>query len=94
MTSLSVSRRCRRVSRGALLIVTVLMLTGLTGRAQTEAVRCCSRPRVYDGTAMHEGWAVLVRGRMIAAAGPAREPRPCRRAPSAWRCPGSRCCRA
>jgi len=26
--------------------------------------------RVYDGTALHEGWAVLVRGRTIAAAGP------------------------
>ncbi len=71
MTSLSVSRKVyRSVSRRALLLVTVMMLTGLTGRAQTEAVVLLQPARVYDGTAMHEGWGVLVRGRMIAAAGP------------------------
>ena len=71
MTSLSVSRKVyRSVRRGALLIVTVMMLTGLTGSAQTEAVVLLQPARVYDGTAMHEGWGVLVRGRMIAAAGP------------------------
>lgn len=40
-------------------------------RAQTAAVRVLRPARVYDGTAMHEGWVVVVRGRAIEAAGPA-----------------------
>ena len=43
----------------------------LAVRAQTAAVRVLRPARVYDGTAMHEGWVVVVRGRAIEAAGPA-----------------------
>jgi imidazolonepropionase-like amidohydrolase len=32
--------------------------------------------RVFDGTAMHEGWVVLTSGEIVAAAGPADEVRP------------------
>jgi imidazolonepropionase-like amidohydrolase len=45
--------------------------------AQSPAVRLDSTPtlllpsRVFDGADVHEGWAVLVRGERIAAAGPA-----------------------
>ncbi|MEZ5419370.1 MAG: amidohydrolase family protein [Vicinamibacterales bacterium] len=42
----------------------------LVARAQTAEVRVLRPARVYDGVAMHEGWAVVVRGRTIEAAGP------------------------
>ena len=42
--------------------------------------------RVYDGEAMQEGWAVLVRGRAIAAAGPVAG-LTCQPRPSASLCP-------
>jgi imidazolonepropionase-like amidohydrolase len=48
--------------------------------AQSDAplpVRLLEPARVYDGTAMHDGWGVVVRGRTIEAAGPlATLPRP------------------
>ncbi len=71
MTCRSVSRSVSRVARRrVLLIVTVMMLTVLTGGAQTGAVVLLQPARVYDGTAVQEGWSVLVRGRAIVAAGP------------------------
>jgi len=43
----------------------------LVGVAQgPPAIRLLEPARVYDGTAMHEGWGVVVRGRTIEAAGP------------------------
>jgi imidazolonepropionase-like amidohydrolase len=41
------------------------------GGAQPEPVTVLRPARVFDGEAMHDGWAVRVRGRRIEAAGPA-----------------------
>lgn len=41
--------------------------------ASPETARLLLPDRVFDGVEMHEGWAVLVRGERIAAAGPAAE---------------------
>ena len=41
------------------------------GAGQTDAVWLLKPARVFDGEAMHEGWAVLVRGARIDAVGPA-----------------------
>ncbi|HUU32536.1 MAG TPA: amidohydrolase family protein [Vicinamibacterales bacterium] len=57
---------CRTVIATLLFVV----LTAAPGGAQPDAVVLLQPARVYDGTALHEGWAVLVRGRTIAAAGP------------------------
>ncbi|MGE0812504.1 MAG: amidohydrolase family protein [Vicinamibacterales bacterium] len=40
------------------------------GAAQAPPAQVLQPARVYDGTAMHEGWGVVVRGRTIEAAGP------------------------
>jgi len=57
-----------------LVLVLVSVLAAAPGRAQTPpapvAVRLLQPARVYDGTTMHEGWGVVVRGRTIEAAGP------------------------
>lgn len=58
----------RRLSLALVLVVGVLPLTG---RAQAPAVRVLRPARVFDGTAMHDGWIVVVRGTSIEAAGPA-----------------------
>lgn len=58
----------RRLSLALVILVGVLPLVG---RAQAPAVRVLRPARVYDGTAMHDGWIVVVRGRSIEAAGPA-----------------------
>ncbi len=58
----------RRLSLALALVVGVLPLAG---RAQAPSVRVLRPARVYDGTAMHDGWVVVVRGRSIEAAGPA-----------------------
>lgn len=58
----------RRLTLALALVVGVLPLAG---RAQAPAVRVLRPARVYDGTAMHDGWVVVVRGRSIEAAGPA-----------------------
>jgi len=43
----------------------------LAGMAQAPPTAYVLEPaRVYDGTSMHEGWGVVVRGRTIEAAGP------------------------
>ena len=48
-----------------------LALALLAAPAAAQQVDTLFRPaRVFDGTAMHEGWQVLVRGDRIAAAGP------------------------
>ena len=57
--------------RIAVVTLTLIVLAAVAGGAQTDAVWLLQPARVYDGTAMHEGWQVLVRGRTIVAAGPA-----------------------
>jgi imidazolonepropionase-like amidohydrolase len=47
-----------------------LLLIG-TGSAQSQTATVLRPARVFDGTAMHEGWAVRVKGARIEAAGPA-----------------------
>ena len=56
--------------RIAIATLTLIVLTAWSGGAQTDAVVLLQPARVYDGTALQEGWGVLVRGRTIAAAGP------------------------
>ncbi len=56
--------------RTVIATLTLTVLTVLTGGAQTDAVVLLQPARVYDGTAVQEGWSVLVRGRAIVAAGP------------------------
>ena len=53
--------------------VAALLLAALACRApaQTAPATLLHPARVFDGEAMHEGWAVLVEGDHIAAAGPA-----------------------
>ena len=45
-------------------------------RADTTALTLIRPARVFDGTATHAGWVVLVRGSRIAAAGPAASVQP------------------
>ncbi len=53
------------------LLLALLTAAPLAGQAAGETLL---RPeRVFDGTELHTGWAVLVRGDRIAAAGPAAE---------------------
>ncbi len=56
--------------RKAIATLTVMALTATGGGAQSDAVVLLQPARVYDGTAVQEGWGVVVRGRTIAAAGP------------------------
>lgn len=59
--------------RGRTLAFVLLALSWASfAGAQTPppAVTVLQPARVYDGTAMHEGWGVVVRGRTIEAAGP------------------------
>lgn len=59
-----------RLSRIRPLFVLIALLSASVLRAQSGAVLL--RPdRVFDGTDLHEGWAVLVRDSLIVAAGPA-----------------------
>jgi imidazolonepropionase-like amidohydrolase len=58
-------------SRSRVLVALAALAMPLVGVAQTPpSVRVLEPARVYDGTAMHEGWAVVVRGRTIEAVGP------------------------
>src|SRR3954470_1097541 len=58
-------------SRSPVLAALAALAMPLVGVAQTPpSVRVLQPARVYDGAAMHEGWAVVVRGRTIEAAGP------------------------
>ena len=60
------------LSRSLLAFITlVAVATPLVGLAQAPtSVSVLEPARVYDGTAMHEGWGVVVRGRTIEAVGP------------------------
>ena len=56
----------------ALMISGPVLVTGQTRQApQPETITVLRPARVFDGAAMHEGWAVRVRGDRIEAAGPA-----------------------
>lgn len=56
------------------LLVLVFLGAGVLGRAESAFML---RPaRVFDGDTLHEGWAVLVRGDKIEAAGPLAELKP------------------
>jgi imidazolonepropionase-like amidohydrolase len=58
----------------ALLTLLLLPLWSLTPDTSRRTPAVLLRPaRVFDGTAMHDGWTVLVRGDRIAAAGPAAQ---------------------
>ena len=54
-------------------IYALLAVLAFQAAAQTAppAALVLKAPRIFDGQAMHEGWAVLVRGDRIEAAGPA-----------------------
>ena len=55
----------------SLAIALAALAIPLVGVAQTPPpARLLEPARVYDGTAMHEGWGIVVRGRTIEAAGP------------------------
>src|SRR5258708_11719008 len=53
------------------LVVPLLLAFPLAVSAQGPSVSVLRPARVFDGDAMHEGWAVRVRGDLIEAAGPA-----------------------
>lgn len=54
----------------ALPLAVLLILATVPLVAQTTATQVLQPARVYDGETMHDGWAVLVRGREIVGAGP------------------------
>jgi len=64
-------------TRSLLPSLLVFAATGLAGAQDTPVPRADSTPkllvpaRVFDGSDMHDGWAVLVRGERIVATGPA-----------------------
>ena len=63
------------MTRGRCFVFVLLTVFAASpGRAQTPpapaVVRLLQPARVYDGVTMHEGWAVVVRGKTIEAAGP------------------------
>lgn len=48
----------------------VLLLTGFALQAQVKTAYLVTADRIFDGEAMHEGWAVVVEGDKITAVGP------------------------
>ena len=52
-------------------ICLLLALAPLAVQAQAPAATLLKPARVFDGEAMHQGWAVRVAGARIQAAGPA-----------------------
>ncbi len=52
------------------LSILALLLLATGSFAQQKSIYLLQPDRVFDGTEMHEGWAVLVEGDKIAAAGP------------------------
>ena len=52
-------------------ICLLLAVAPLAGQAQAPAATLLKPARVFDGEAMHQGWAVRVAGDRIEAAGPA-----------------------
>ncbi|HEY7474097.1 MAG TPA: amidohydrolase family protein [Vicinamibacterales bacterium] len=83
MTSIHASSRCARAGAGArsgllwLFLAIAIAGPGALGAQRgresgAPATSYLLRPaRVFDGDTVHEGWAVLVRGQRIEAAGPA-----------------------
>lgn len=67
MATRGYTARMRRVW----LLFGILCAMGTAGVAQTPAAVVLRADRVFDGDSMHAGWAVLVRGERIEAAGPA-----------------------
>jgi imidazolonepropionase-like amidohydrolase len=67
------ARMFLRIASGILLsCCTIALLSGQQRPAPAPATVTVLRPaRVFDGEAVHEGWAVRVRGERIEAAGPA-----------------------
>jgi imidazolonepropionase-like amidohydrolase len=61
------------IGRAALLVFAVsgLCLAQASPRSPAVTVMLLTPDRVFDGTEMHDGWSVLVRGNRIEAAGPA-----------------------
>ncbi len=59
-----------RRARPLVLALLVLCGASVAGAQTPPAVTVLQPARVYDGTVMHEGWGVVVRGRTIEAAGP------------------------
>ena len=55
----------------SLSICLLLAVAPLAAQAQAPAAMLLKPARVFDGEAMHEGWAVRVAGDRIEAAGPA-----------------------
>lgn len=56
--------------RAAIRAVAAFLLIAFALPAQAETVVLLRPARVFDGTALHSGWSVLVKGDRIAAAGP------------------------
>jgi imidazolonepropionase-like amidohydrolase len=61
----------RLLALAAALICAVPLQAQTVARADSGAFTLLSPDRVFDGTTMHDGWAVRVTGERIAAAGPA-----------------------
>ena len=59
-----------RMTRAAVFLITPLLLAATT-YAQAPPVTVLRPARVFDGTTMHEGWAVRIKADKIEAAGPA-----------------------
>src|SRR5689334_22394201 len=53
------------------IVMLPFIVSAQTPSAQPQTVTVLRPARVFDGEAMHEGWAVRVRGDRIEAAGPA-----------------------
>jgi imidazolonepropionase-like amidohydrolase len=61
------------VRAGATLLVALALGAAGAAAAQQPAVVLLRPARVFDGTEVHEGWAVLVRGEKIERAGPSAQ---------------------
>jgi imidazolonepropionase-like amidohydrolase len=59
------------MNRNSLLILALVFATSSNSTAQTSTITVLKAARVFDGEAMHEGWAVRVKGDRIESAGPA-----------------------
>ena len=61
----------RRATFVAILLVQAVAFAQGTRPQTPEAITVLRPARVFDGEAMHEGWAVRVQGERIQAVGPA-----------------------
>ncbi|NUS96796.1 MAG: amidohydrolase family protein, partial [Gemmatimonadaceae bacterium] len=63
-----------RLAAAAAVLLSVLAATaGAQTVAPADSLLLLRPARVFDGMEIHDGWAVLVRGERIAAAGPAAQ---------------------